>query len=161
MIGAPSFSQSILWIQPTRQCLPRNSSSSSVNFHFPILPLLVQIIILTIPTNTPFLYNSAIFHFPLFAYKHTNNLHQKYFPSNILPIQAASRDQGVMEYCENWHCFNLSLLPQSMVSDSRAHSQSLILYRSDLKKVIHCRCGKPSNPLSLIPSTYFITSIFN
>ena len=161
MIGAPSFSQSILWIQPTRQCLPRNSSSSSVNFHFPISPLLVQIIILTIPTNTPFLYNSAIFHFPLFAYKHTNNLHQKYFPSNILPIQAASRDQGVMEYCENWHCFNLSLLPQSMVSDSRTHSQSLILYRSDLKKVIHCRCGKPSNPLSLIPSTYFITSMFN
>ena len=134
MIGTPSFSQSILWIQPTRQCLPRNSSSSSVNFHFPISPLLVQIIILTIPTNTPFLYNSAIFHFPLFAYKHTNNLHQKYFPSNILPIQAASRDQGVMEYCENWHCFNLSLLPQSMDSDSRAHSQSLILHRSDSRK---------------------------
>ena len=155
MIGAPSFSQSILWIQPTRQCLPRNSSSSSVNFHFPISPLLVQIIILTIPTNTPFLYNSAIFHFPLFAYKHTNNLHQKYFPSNILPIQAASRDQGVMEYCENWHCFNLSLLPKSMDSHSRAHSQSLILYPSESKKLIYCRCDKPSNPLSLIPSTCF------
>ena len=133
MIGATSFSQSILWIEPTLQALPRNSSSSSVNFHFPISPLLVQKIILTIPTNTPFIYNSAIFHLPLFAYNHRNNLHQKYFPcvKHSLPIKAASRKQGVMEYCENWHCFNLSLLPQSMDSDSRAHSQSLILYRWD------------------------------
>ena len=37
------------------------------------------------------------------------------FPtSNILPIQAASTDQEVREYWEDWHCFNLSLLPQSM-----------------------------------------------
>ena len=78
------------------------------------------------------------------------------FPtSNILSIQAVSRDQGVMEYCENWHCFNLSLLPQSMDSHSRAHSQSLILYPSESKKLIYCRCDKPSNPLSLIPSTCF------
>ena len=81
MVGAPSFSQPILWIQPTLQSLPRNSSSSSVNFHFPISPLLVHKIILTIPTNTPFLYNSAIFHLHFFAQKHPNNLHQKYFPN--------------------------------------------------------------------------------
>ena len=80
VLVAPSFSQSILWIKSTLQSLPRNSSSSSVNFHFSNSPLLVQKIILTIPTNTPFLYNSAIFHLPLFAYNHPNNLHQKYFP---------------------------------------------------------------------------------
>ena len=56
------------------------------------------------------------------------------FPtSNILPIQAVSSDQGARECCEDWHCFNLSLLLQSMDSDSKAHSQSLILYRSDSK----------------------------
>ena len=104
MAGAPSFSQPILWIQPTLQFLPRNSSSS-VNFHFPISPLLVHKIILIIPTNTPFLYNSAIFHLPLFAYNHPNNLHQNIFPSsNILPIQALPRFQEVRKYCEDWHC---------------------------------------------------------
>ena len=56
------------------------------------------------------------------------------FPtSNILPIQAVSSDQGARECCEDWHCFNLSLLLQSMDSDSKAHSQSLILHRSDSK----------------------------
>ena len=56
------------------------------------------------------------------------------FPtSNILPVQAVSSDQGARECCEDWHCFNLSLLLQSMDSDGRAHSQSLILYRSDSK----------------------------
>ena len=80
MVGAPSFSEPILWIQPTLQSLPRNNSSSSVNFHFPISPLLVHKIIFIIISDTPLLYNSAIFHVPLFACKHPNNLQQKYFP---------------------------------------------------------------------------------
>ena len=67
MVGAPSFSQPILWIQPPLQSLPRISSSSSVNFHFPISPLLAYKIILTIPTNTLFLYNSANFSPPSFC----------------------------------------------------------------------------------------------
>ena len=67
-------------MQPTLQPLPRNSSSSSVSFPVPISPLLVYKIILTIRTNILFLYNSAIFHLPLFAYNHSNNLHKKYFP---------------------------------------------------------------------------------
>ena len=54
---------------------------------------------------------------------------------NILPIQAASSDQGAREYCEDCYCFNLYLLPQSMDSDRRAHSQSLILYSSDSNKM--------------------------
>ena len=37
-------------------------------------------IIFTIPTNTPFLYNSARFQLPIFTYNHTNNLDQRYFP---------------------------------------------------------------------------------
>ena len=53
MIGAPSFSQSILWIQPTRQCLPRNSSSSSVNFHFLFHPYLFKLSSLRSPLTLP------------------------------------------------------------------------------------------------------------
>ena len=52
----------------------------SVNSHIPISPFLVHKIMPTIPTNTPLLYNSAIFHLPHFVYHHPNNLHQKYYP---------------------------------------------------------------------------------
>ena len=58
----------------------KNRFCTSVNFHLPTPPLLVQKIILKIPTNIPFRYSSANFHVPLFAYSHPNNLHQKYFP---------------------------------------------------------------------------------
>ena len=70
------------------------------------------------------------------------------FPtSNILPIQAASTDQEVREYWEDWHCFNLSLLPQSMDSECRTHSQSLILYPSDWK--IWYIAGAANHPIHL------------
>ena len=39
-----------------------------------------QPICLIIPAKTLFLYKSAIFHLPLSAYNHPNNLHQKYSP---------------------------------------------------------------------------------
>ena len=42
--------------------------------------LFVHKIILTIPTNIPLLYTTAIFHLPLFAYNYPNSLHQHYFP---------------------------------------------------------------------------------
>ena len=80
MVGALSFSQPYLCIQPTLQSPPKNRSSASVNFHLPIPPLLIHKIIFTIPTNIPFLYTSAIFHFPHFAYNQLNNLLQEYFP---------------------------------------------------------------------------------
>ena len=75
------------------------------------------------------------------------------FPaSKISAIQAVSRDQGTREYCEDWHCFNPSLLPQTMDSESSDITDFLSLR---LIKLVYCRCGKPSNPPSLIPSTYF------
>ena len=76
MVGAPSF----LYIKPTLQSPPNKRSSISVNFNIPIPPLLFHKIILTAPTNTPFLYASAIFYLLLFAYYDPNNLHRKYFP---------------------------------------------------------------------------------
>ena len=159
MLGAPSFSQPILWIQPTLQSLQRNSSSS-VNFHFPISPLLVHKIILTIPTNTPFLYNSVIFHHPFFAYNYPNNPHQKYFTylkqfsnSGCVKVQ---RNYGVL-----WGLtlFNLSL--QSIDGDKRTHSQSLILSRSNSKNCCIADVANHQVHLLSYPQQIFITSIFN
>ena len=59
MVGAPSFPEPHLCIQPLLQPLPKIRSSTSVNFHLPIPLLLVHKIILTIPTNTTFLYTST------------------------------------------------------------------------------------------------------
>ena len=81
IIGVSSFSQPYLWIQLPLQSPPKTFSSTLVNFHFPIPPLLVHKIILTTPTNTLFLYTSANSHLPIIAYNHPNNLHQK----NSLP----------------------------------------------------------------------------
>ena len=56
-----------------------NQIFSSANSHLSNLPLIVRKIIFIIPTNTPFFYSSALFHFPIFAYSDPYNLHQKYF----------------------------------------------------------------------------------
>ena len=80
MAGAPSFSQPYLGMQTPLQSAPKIRSSTSVSFYIPIPPLLVWKIILTNPKNIPFLYISALFHLPIFAYNHPNNLHPKYFP---------------------------------------------------------------------------------
>ena len=80
MVCAPSLSKPYLCIQPPLYSPPRIRSTTSVNFYLPIPSVLVHKTILKIPSNTPFLYTSAIFHLPIFAYNHPNNLHQKYFP---------------------------------------------------------------------------------
>ena len=124
MIGTPSFSQPYLCIQPTPQYPQKTRSSTSVNSHLAITPLLVHKIILTIPTNNPLLYTFAISHFHLLAYNHPNNLQQKYFPISTI-CKASCRYS-----CENWF-----FIPQ-------------------IQKLIYYRCGKPSNLPFFIPSTY-------
>ena len=80
MVGACSLLQPYLCMQPMLQSPAKTSSFTSVNFHPPIPPLLVHQIIFTILANILFLYTLAIFHLLLFAYKHPNDVHQKYFP---------------------------------------------------------------------------------
>ena len=154
MVGAPSFSQPYLCIQPTLQSQPRNSFSTSANFHLPIPPLLFHKIILTIPTNTPCLYTSAIFHLPLFAYNHPNNLNQNFLLTlAIWSIQVLSRDQRARELCQDWHCFNLYLFflkVWAMIAGLTISDSFSLRFR----KLVYCRCGKLSNPPSLITSTY-------
>ena len=117
---------SFLYIQPTLQYPPKNSSSTSVNFYIPNPPLLFHKIILTTPLLTLPASISQEFFTSLFLCTTTPTIYIKnIFPtSTILPIQAASRDQGARESCEEWNCFNLFLLLQSMDTDNRAHNQS-------------------------------------
>ena len=155
MVGALSFSQPILRIQLTLQSLPRNSSSFSVSFHFPISPLLVHKITFKIPTNTPFLYNSAVFH-SFFLCTTIPTIYTKNIlpTSNILPIQAASRYQKVREYCEDWRCLiSPFFFKVWTVIAGLTHNTDSLSIR--LKKLIYSSCDKPSNPYPLIPSTYF------
>ena len=91
MVGALSFSQPFTTLLHNPYNLYKNVSSA--NSHFPIPPLVVHRIILTITTNTPFFYILALFHLPFFAYIDPYNLHEKVFSSAIWPIQTVSRDQ--------------------------------------------------------------------
>ena len=60
-------------IQPSLQSPTKTRCSTSVNFHLPIPPLLLNKTIYTILTNTPFLCTSSIFYYPIFAYNHPSN----------------------------------------------------------------------------------------
>ena len=117
-------------------------------------------------SNTPFLNTSAVFHLPIFAYNYSSNLHQKIF-SLLQPFSKfrlhQGRDQRDMESCEEWHCFNLSLLPQRMDSDIRVHNHWFLILQVPKIGVLQVtssggniwnRNSKPSNPPSLIPTTY-------
>ena len=157
MIAASSLTPSYFCIQPPLKLPSKIPSSTSDNFHFPIPPLLVRKIILTIPTKTPFFYTLATFHFPTIYIK-------TFCPASaIQPMQASPKDQGAREPCEDQHCFNLSLLSQSLDSDNRAHNQLVLIAQAQKIGVLQlvasdqnaCNWnGKPSNPLSLISSTY-------
>ena len=59
--------------------------------------LLFNKIILKIPTNTPFLHTSSIFHLPIFVYNHLNNLHTNFFSLPQQFIQFKSR-QGARKF---------------------------------------------------------------
>ena len=100
MVGAPSFSQPYLCIQPTLQSASKTSYSSSVNFHLPISPLLFHKVVLTVSTNTPFLHTSATFHLNLFAYYHPNDIVQKIFSQYLIMMAQAA--EPIMTY----HCPN-------------------------------------------------------
>ena len=154
-------------MQPPLQSPPKIRCSTLVNFQLPIPALLVRKIILTIITNTSLLYTSAILHLLIFAYSHLNSLHQNIsLPRPFSQFRLWDRkscDQGDRKSCENWHCFNLFLLPQSMDSDSGAHNHWFLIAHTQKSGVLQVvvsdedpcnQNGKLSNPPSLTPSTY-------
>ena len=103
VVSAPSFSEPYLFKQPPLQSPPK-IRSSLVNFHLPTLPLLIHKFILTILTNTSFLYQ---FLTSLFLRTTIPTIYTK----TIFPINGPG----------SWHSFDLSLL-QSMDSNNRAHN---------------------------------------
>ena len=101
MISAVSFSQPYLCKQP-----PHNLHQNSVPpipaiFYLPILPFIFRKIILTIPTNTLFLYTSVIFHLPFFAHNQPYSLHQTYFPY-LSHLSNSDCDKGPMSKGVLW-----------------------------------------------------------
>ena len=119
-------------MQPPLQSLPKIRSLTLTIFHLPIPLLLIHKIILTISSIPLWVYTSAIFHLPIFAYSHPYNLHQNYFPTlAIYPIQTASRDQWSRDSCDDWQCFNsFNPLCQSMDRNTRAHNHWFLIASS-------------------------------
>ena len=82
IVGAPLFSQPLLFIQPplhhitisTKNPLPFFSKFSSPS------STVVYKIILEIHTKIPCLYTSEILHLLIFVYNHSNSLQQNLFP---------------------------------------------------------------------------------
>ena len=130
MVGAPSFSQHYLFIQPPLQSPPITRSSTSVNLHLSIPPLLFNKNNLIIPTNTLFLYAWPIFHFPISTYNHPSNLRQKYFLYFIHLVNSGSvkgpSSYGVLR----WITMFQPLPSSSKYRQCKQGSQSLISYRS-------------------------------
>ena len=87
---------------------------------FIITKLLVHTTTLLISAKNSFLFFTSLF-------LHTT------IPSVTIKIPQKRRDQGAREYCEDWHSSNLSLLPQNMDSDNRAHNYWFLSLR--LRKI--------------------------
>ena len=107
------------------------------DFNKVALHLIFNKTILKISTNTP----SILQQFFISLYLHTTIpviYTKNIFPaSDIQPIQAVSQDKGATESCEERHCFNLSLLSESMGSDKGFTITDSLLRR--LNKLVYCR----------------------
>ena len=84
--------------------------------------------------------------------------------SGIYPTQVASKDQGARESYDDWHCFNLSFLSQSMDCDNMAHNHWFLIAQAQKIDALQVKdsdgdaCkwnGKLFSPPSLIPQIYF------
>ena len=150
VVGAYSFSQPYLRIQPPLQSPSKIRFSSSVNFHLPIPPLLVHKIILTIPNNTPYI---CLINFapPYFCVQLSQQSAQKIFlyfqPICQFRLRQETRKLGSLVRTDS--ILVSHLLPQCMVSDNRAHCLSVWsvitgLTITDslslrLRKLVYCR----------------------
>ena len=159
MLGAPSFSKSCLCILSSLQSQTKIFSSTSVNFHLQIPPLLIPKTILTIPTNTAFL--CTFLHLPtILSKKYFPTINSKNFSQPFSQFRLRHRTK---ESCEVWHCFNFYLLPQSMDSDDRTNNHWFLTVRAHKIGVMQvvfsdedaCNWNsKLSKTPCLIPSTY-------
>ena len=151
-------------IQPSLRSPPKIRSSTLVSFYLPIPPSLVHKIIITIPTNTPFLYTSATLHPSNFCAQPSQQSAPKAF-SLPQPFSQFRLHQGTRELGSLVRTQAVLISPFLLMdSDNRAHNpwfpiaqvQKIGVLRVVISDEYACnRNGKPSNPPSLIPSTYY------
>ena len=122
-------------------------------FSPPISPLFVHKTHLTISTNIPFFYTLSIFYLPSFAVNHTKFLHQNIFlPQTFCQFRLR---QGTMELGSLVRTETVLMPPfflevwTAIIGLTITDSLSL-----RLRKLVYCRCCKPSNPPSFIPLNY-------
>ena len=121
MVGAPSFSQPYLCIQPPLQSPTKILSSISVNFHLYFLHLFFNKIILTIHTNASFPYTAAVFSTSYFCVQPSQQCTSKMF-SLPQPFSQLRLRQRIKEVWSFVRILNLSLLPQSIDRNNRVHN---------------------------------------
>ena len=125
MVGAPSFSQTYLRIQPL-QSPTKILSSISVNFYLYFLPLPFNKTILTIHTNKPFPYTAAFFSTPYFCVQPSQQSTAKIF-SLPQPFSQLRLRQRIKELSSFARILKLSLLPQSIDSHNRVHNHWFLI----------------------------------
>ena len=174
MVRTPLLTKPYLCIQPRLQSPLKICSFISVNFHLLIPPLLVLKIIPKIPTNNPFLYTSAPqFLTSLFSVQplqqSTPNIYPLPWPFSRFWLRQRIRDL--------WDLVG-SLVGSLVRTDTLLISLFLKVWTMmtglaitdyssfRLKKLVYCRCGKPSSPPSLLttpspPSLLTIQSTFS
>ena len=153
MVSAPSFLQHYLCIQPMLQYPPKNRSSTSVNFHLLFHPYLFTKPSLQSPPTSPSSTPHQFFTSPYLRSTIQNFYTEIFFlPQTFCQFRLR---QGTMElgslvrtetvlmppfFLEVWAAITVLTITDSL---------SL-----RLRKLVYCRCRKPSNPPSFIPLNY-------
>ena len=147
----------LVWMQPPLKSPPKIHSSTSVNFHHAVSPLLFKKSSLRFPLTLRFSIPQQFFTSLFFR-----TTIPATYTKNIFPTPAIQQTQA-MESWEEWQCFNLSFLSLSMNSENRAHNHWFLIGQAQkigvLQKVVSdedvCNSnGKQSSSFSLIPSTF-------
>ena len=132
MTDALSFSQPFFCMQLPIQSQPKIHSPTSSIFHLPIPPLLVYKIILTIPSNTPFLCISGFFTF-LFLRTAIPAIYSKVFlqpqPFNQFRLHQEISDHESLVRTDtvlNDTDLIFSLLPESIDTNNRAYNCQIL-----------------------------------
>ena len=161
-VGAPSFSQPYLFIQPPLQSPPKISFSTSVNFHLAISPLFFYSISLQFPLTLPFFLPQQLF---------TSLFSRTIIPAicikNIFLLQPFSKfrlRQSTKELRSLVWNDSVLISPFFLKdSDNRADNHWFLIAQAQKIGVLQvvvsnedvCNWNdKRSNPPSLVPSTY-------
>ena len=122
MVGTSSFSQPYLCMQSLLRSPPQIQCSTSVNFHLPIPPLFVHKIIITIPltltSSLPHQFFTSLF---LRTTSQQSTPKTFFFPQSLTQFRLHQATRELVILVRN-DTVLISLLPQSVDNDNRAHN---------------------------------------